>query len=96
MSLESLSNNQKINKIKIYGKIRNYTQNFFHENDFIEIGPLMLGKSVDPLGPDPGSSIVGIPSIEYDGQNEISRSDISLYFLRAAFISFFSVSVTSR
>lgn len=30
--------------------------------------PVMLGKSVDPLGPDPGSSIEKIPEIEYQGQ----------------------------
>lgn len=30
--------------------------------------PVMLGKSVDPLGPDPGSSIVKIPEIEYEGE----------------------------
>ena len=28
----------------------------------------MLGKSVDPLGPDPGSSVVKIPEIEYQGE----------------------------
>ena len=29
--------------------------------------PVMLGKSVDPLGPDPNSSVVKIPEIEYHG-----------------------------
>ncbi len=59
---------QKLTKVKILGKVRNYTGNFFQEQDFTEISPVMLGKSVDPLGPDPGSSIVGIPEIHYQGE----------------------------
>lgn len=59
---------KKLIKVEILGKVRNYTGNFFHEQGFTEISPLMLGVSVDPLGPDPGSSIVGIPEIHYQGE----------------------------
>ena len=50
------------------GKVYKYTIDFFHKRDFIQLMPVMLGKSVDPLGPDPGSSIEKIPEIEYQGQ----------------------------
>ena len=55
-------------KLKIVGKIFHYSVGFFHKHGFTQLMPVMLGKSVDPLGPDPGSSIVGIPEIEYQGE----------------------------
>jgi len=55
-------------KLKIVGKIFHYSVDFFHKHGFTQLMPVMLGKSVDPLGPDPGSSIVGIPEVEYQGE----------------------------
>lgn len=55
-------------KIRILGKIFRYTVDFFHRKGFVQMMPVMLGKSVDPLGPDPGSSIVGIPEIKYQDE----------------------------
>lgn len=55
-------------KIKLMGKVFKYTVDFFHRKGFTQLMPVMLGKSVDPLGPDPGSSIEKIPEIEYQGQ----------------------------
>ena len=49
------------------GKIFKFTVDFFHKQGFIQLMPVMLGKSVDPLGPDPGSSVEKIPEIEYQG-----------------------------
>jgi len=54
-------------KLKIMGKVFKYTVGFFHEKGFTQLMPLMLGKSVDPLGPDPGSSVEKIPEIKYQG-----------------------------
>lgn len=54
--------------IVIMGKIFKYTVGFFHKQGFTQLMPLMLGKSVDPLGPDPGSMVEKIPEIEYQGQ----------------------------
>ena len=66
VTVESSPQRMKRNvKVNILGKILRYTTNFFHDNNFTQLTPVMLGKSVDPLGPDPGSSIVGIPEIEY-------------------------------
>ena len=55
-------------KLKIMGKVFKYTVDYFQDKDFIQLMPVMLGKSVDPLGPDPGSSIEKIPEIDYQGQ----------------------------
>lgn len=54
-------------KVRILGKVFKYTVDFFHRKGFTQLMPVMLGKSVDPLGPDPGSSTVKIPEIEYQG-----------------------------
>ncbi|OGI15966.1 hypothetical protein A3K63_01270 [Candidatus Micrarchaeota archaeon RBG_16_49_10] len=59
---------EKEAKIKILGKVFMYTVRFFHDSGFTQLMPVMLGKSVDPLGPDPGSSVVKIPEIEYQGE----------------------------
>lgn len=59
----------KTTKIKIMGKVFKYTVDFFHEKGFTQLMPVMLGKSVDPLGPDPGSSIEKIPEIKYQGSD---------------------------
>ncbi|MEM0148554.1 MAG: asparagine synthetase A, partial [Candidatus Micrarchaeaceae archaeon] len=40
----------------------------FDDKGFVQLLPVMLGKSTDPLGPDPGSAIVETPHIEYSGQ----------------------------
>lgn len=59
---------EKEARIRILGKIFKYTVDFFHKKGFAQMMPVMLGKSVDPLGPDPGSSIVGIPEIKYQDE----------------------------
>lgn len=55
-------------KLRILGKTFRYTVDFFQDHEFIQLMPVMLGKSVDPLGPDPGSSIIEIPKISYQGE----------------------------
>lgn len=68
-SVESpLDREKRVFRASVHGKIFRYATNFFHDNGFTQLPPVMLGKSVDPLGPDPGSSIVGIPEIEYQGE----------------------------
>ena len=44
------------------------TTRFFHEEGFTQLLPVMLGRSTDPLGPDPGSSVIKTVEIEYLGQ----------------------------
>lgn len=44
------------------------TTRFFHEEGFTQLLPVMLGRSTDPLGPDPGSSVLKTAEIEYLGE----------------------------
>ncbi len=44
------------------------TTGFFHEEGFTQLLPVMLGRSTDPLGPDPGSSVLRTTEIDYLGQ----------------------------
>jgi asparaginyl-tRNA synthetase len=44
------------------------TARFFHGEGFTQLLPVMLGRSTDPLGPDPGSSILRTTEIDYLGQ----------------------------
>ncbi len=52
-------------KVKILGKLFWFSEEFFQREGFTRMHPVMLGKSVDPLGPDPGSSVIDIPTIDY-------------------------------
>lgn len=45
-----------------------YTTEFFHKNLFTQLMPVILSPITDPLGPDPGSSVIKTGEIEYLGQ----------------------------
>ncbi len=44
------------------------TTRFFHGEGFTQLLPVMLGRSTDPLGPDPGSSVLRTVEVDYLGQ----------------------------
>lgn len=44
------------------------TTEFFHREGFVQLLPVVLGRSTDPLGPDPGSSVLTTTAIDYLGQ----------------------------
>ncbi|HXW67735.1 MAG TPA: asparagine synthetase A [Thermoplasmata archaeon] len=44
------------------------TTEFFHDEGFTQLLPVMLGRSTDPLGPDPGSSVLTTVEFDYLGQ----------------------------
>ena len=44
------------------------TADFFHREGFVQLLPVVLGRSTDPLGPDPGSSVLTTSAIDYLGQ----------------------------
>jgi asparaginyl-tRNA synthetase len=54
-------------KLEIGSYVLRLSTDFFHDEGFIQLLPIMLGRSTDPLGPDPGSMIVKTPEIEYNG-----------------------------
>ena len=54
-------------KLEIGSAVLRISTDFFHDQGFVQLLPVMLGRSTDPLGPDPGSMIVKTPEVEYNG-----------------------------
>ena len=55
-------------RFKIQSVALNTVHNFMHNDDMIQLMPVILSKYTDPLGPDPGSSVIKTGEIEYQGQ----------------------------
>lgn len=53
---------------KITSRVLRHTADFFHANGFTQLMPVILSPITDPLGPDPGSSVIKTGEIEYLGQ----------------------------
>ena len=51
----------------------------FRKKGLVEIMPVILSTTSDPLGPDPGSNIIGKPMIEYQGQNLVLTQSMILH-----------------
>ncbi|MHA2025933.1 MAG: asparagine synthetase A [Candidatus Thorarchaeota archaeon] len=71
----------------------------FRKRGLIEIMPVILSTTTDPLGPDPGSSIIGIPSIKYQGQKLLVTQSMILQkqiIVSSGIEKFFTVSPNVR
>lgn len=55
-------------RLGLVSEVLSETTRFFHEEGFTQLLPVMLGRSTDPLGPDPGSSVLKTAEIDYLGQ----------------------------
>ncbi len=55
--------------VSLTSGVLRYTTGFFHEQGFLQLMPVMLSPITDPLGPDPGSSVIKTGEIEYLGQS---------------------------
>jgi asparaginyl-tRNA synthetase len=55
------------------------TTEFFHGERFTQLLPVMLGRSTDPLGPDPGSSVLTTVQIDYLGQRYYLMNSMILH-----------------
>jgi asparaginyl-tRNA synthetase len=55
-------------RLELLSDVLSETTRFFHDERFVQLLPVMLGRSTDPLGPDPGSSILRTTEIDYLGQ----------------------------
>jgi asparaginyl-tRNA synthetase len=58
----------KIEYTELTSGVLRYTTEFFHEKGFTQLMPVMLSPVTDPLGPDPGSTVIKTGEIEYLGQ----------------------------
>ncbi|MCX6771028.1 MAG: asparagine synthetase A [Candidatus Micrarchaeota archaeon] len=54
--------------LKITSEALRFCTGYFHENGFTQLMPVVLSPITDPLGPDPGSSVIKTGEIEYLGQ----------------------------
>ncbi|EQD45957.1 asparagine synthetase A, partial [mine drainage metagenome] len=55
-------------RLRLLSDVLLETTQFFHEEGLTQLLPVMLGRSTDPLGPDPGSSVLKTVEIDYLGQ----------------------------
>ncbi|MHA2299518.1 MAG: asparagine synthetase A [Candidatus Thorarchaeota archaeon] len=71
----------------------------FRKKGLVEIMPVILSTTSDPLGPDPGSNIIGKPMIEYQGQNLVLTQSMILHkqiMASSGLEKFFTVSPNVR
>jgi len=68
-----------IDAVKITDAVLGYSVDFFRENGFKQLLPVILSTITDPLGPDPGSSVVKTGEIEYLGQKLVLTQSMILH-----------------
>ncbi len=68
-----------VEKLVVTSEVIKHTINYFNDNGFVQLLPVILGKSTDPLGPDPNSSILKTPEIEYGGQKLYTMNSMILH-----------------
>jgi asparaginyl-tRNA synthetase len=66
-------------RLTVISELLGATTEFFHKEGFLQLLPVILGKSTDPLGPDPGSMIVKTPEVEYLGMKLYSMNSMILH-----------------
>jgi asparaginyl-tRNA synthetase len=54
-------------------------RDFLVDNNFIELMPVITSVATDPLAPDPGSSIIGIPKIKYYDEELVLTQSMILH-----------------
>ena len=68
---------------KVYAKLTSdillFSEEFFAKKGFIQLLPIMLSPTTDPLGPDPGSSVIKTPEVEYYGQRLVTTQSMILH-----------------
>lgn len=66
--VKTMEDMEKKARLRLVSGILGYTTGFFHMNNFIQLMPVILSSVTDPLGPDPGSTVIKSGEIEYLGQ----------------------------
>jgi asparaginyl-tRNA synthetase len=68
-----------IGSLKLTSQILRYVTNYFQDQGFTQMLPVMLGRSTDPLGPDPNSSILKTIEVEYLGTTMRTMNSMILH-----------------
>jgi len=58
----------EVTHLRLQTKLLHLIREFFYQNEFTEILPILTSPITDPLGPDPGSTVTKTGIIEYGGQ----------------------------
>ncbi len=65
--------------LQIQSKALQEIHEYLRSRRFLEIMPIILSTTTDPLGPDPGSSIITTPHIDYLGQSLVLTQSMVLH-----------------
>ncbi|MBR9680572.1 MAG: asparagine synthetase [Candidatus Altiarchaeota archaeon] len=68
-----------VGALRVQSKALEAIHSGFRKKGFIELMPIVLSTTTDPLGPDPGSSVIKTPSIEYFGQSLVLTQSMVLH-----------------
>ena len=74
-----MRNEKLIAALKVQSIALEAIREAFRRRGLVEIMPVILSTTSDPLGPDPGSNIIGVPRVEYQGQNLILTQSMILH-----------------
>ena len=94
-----MKNEKLIAALRVQSVALEVIRETFRRNGLIEIMPVILSTASDPLVPDPESSIIGEPRIEYQGQNLILTQSMILHkqiMAASGLEKFFTVSPNVR
>lgn len=70
---------ERMARTRLMSETLRYTTEFFHREGFLQLMPVILSPITDPLGPDPGSSVIKTGEIEYLGQRLVLTQSMILH-----------------
>lgn len=65
--------------LRLTSGVLEYAGKYFRENGFVQLMPVILSTATDPLGPDPGSTVIKTGEIEYLGQRLMLTQSMILH-----------------
>jgi asparaginyl-tRNA synthetase len=80
---EEVAKAKLIARLGVQQVITRTAAEFFSDKGFLELPPLMTAVCTDPLDGDIGSSVVGTPIIQYEGQNLVTTNSMILHKMSA-------------
>ncbi len=75
----NMENNDLKAALGVTSRILRYASNYFQDSGFTQLLPVMLGRSTDPLGPDPNSSILKTIEVDYLGTTMRTMNSMILH-----------------
>ena len=94
-----MKNGKTVAALRVQSVALDAIRNAFRKNGLIEVMPVILSTVSDPLGPDPGSRIIGMPEVEYQEQKLVLTTSMILQkqiMVSSGIEKFFAVSPNIR